>query len=514
MDLANRSSGVLAHLTSLPGPHGTGDLGPTAYWFADWLAACRQSWWQMLPIGPLGYSASPYSASSAFAGNPLLISLEMLAGEDLLDPAEFEPLKQLPVQHVDYRLSRRLHEPPLRKAFQEFEKRQDPQESAQFGVFCDAQNGWLNDYALFMALKRSYHGAPWFHWSRDIRDRHATALEKAGQELAREVRYHQFLQYEFDRQWSGLRAHCRDRGIGLMGDVPIFVEHDSADVWSHRELFQLDQRGKPTAVAGVPPDYFSATGQRWGNPLYRWDVLREQGYNWWLDRLRFTLARFDSARLDHFIGFHHCWTIPVRSRTAESGRWIEGPGSDFFQAVQADLGGLPFVAEDLGLVTPEVAALREEFHLRGVRVLQFAFAGDPDDPDNPVDLPLTYPKRCVVYTGTHDNDTTVGWFHATAGDSTQSKAAITGERARALEYLGSDGHEIHWDMIRLAMMTPAALAIIPLQDLMGLGSEARMNRPGTTEGNWEWRFAASDLRDEIGQRLVQLAEAHGRVPKP
>jgi 4-alpha-glucanotransferase len=509
MDLAVRSSGVLAHLTSLPGPHGCGDLGPAAYRFVDWLAATRQSWWQMLPIGPLGYSPSPYSARSAFAGNPLFISLEMLAGEKLLEPTDLARLSELPARRVDYHLTSILREPLLRKAFETFERRRDTDAWERFEAYCRSRHSWLSDYTLFAALKRSHRGLPWFRWGASIRDRHADALAEAQRELANEIRFHLFLQYEFDRQWSGLRTYCENRRIGLMGDISIFVEHDSADVWAHPELFRLDKQGQPTVVAGVPPDYFSASGQRWGNPLYCWERLRQQGYSWWLDRLRLTLQRFDSARLDHFIGFHHCWAIPPQSRTAASGHWIEGPGADFFRTVQASLGKLPFIAEDLGLVTPEVAALRDEFNLPGVRVLQFAFGGDLDDADG---LPLAYPRRCVVYTGTHDNDTTAGWFHATSGDSTQSKTVAAQERTRALEYLGSDGHEIHWDMIDLAMRTPSDLAILPLQDLMGLGSEARMNLPGTIEGNWEWRFEQPDLRDEIGTRLKRLTETHGRAP--
>ncbi len=509
MDLSTRASGVLAHLTSLPAPHGNGDLGPAAVRFADWLAAARQSWWQMLPISPLGYTPSPYSASSAFAGSPLLISLELLAQSGMLSTADTAPLSELPARRVDYRHVRIMREKALRKAFAEFNTQRDDQTRSRFAEFCQRQRYWLDDYSLYAALKHSFNGLPWYRWIPGLRDRHPQVIADVRRELASEIAYHQFLQFEFDTQWSRLLTHCHNRGIGLMGDVPIFVEHDSADVWAHPEIFQLDARGRLTAVAGVPPDYFSATGQRWGNPLYRWDVLRDQRYGWWIDRLRVTFERFDAARLDHFIGFHHCWAIPPQSRTAVTGEWINGPGADFFRTVHATLGKLPFVAEDLGLVTAEVAALRDEFHFPGLRVLQFAFGYDPTDPD---DHPLKYPARSVIYTGTHDNDTTVGWFADTATDTTRTDSARAEERRRTLAYLGTDGHEIHWDLIGLAMKSPANLAMIPIQDLMGLGSEARMNRPGTNKGNWEWRFEDTDLQDAISQRLAQLTESNGRKP--
>lgn len=508
MDLNIRSSGVLTHLTSLPGIHGIGDLGPAAFWFADWLAAAKQSWWQMLPIGPLGYTPSPYSASSAFAGNPLFISLELLTQSGLLMAGDTDVLRGLPAERVTYKEVRNLRGKILRKAFAGFHARPDALAQMRFEEFCSRQKYWLDDYALYAALKDSYRGLPWYRWSPGIRDRHPQVIAQVRRELATEIKYHRFLQFEFETQWTDLRTHCHGRGIGLMGDVPIFVEHDSADVWAHPEIFQLDDCGRLTAVAGVPPDYFSATGQRWGNPIYRWDILRDQEYGWWLDRLRHTFERFDAARLDHFIGFHNCWAIPPQSRTAVRGQWVDGPGADFFHKVRAALGKLPFVAEDLGLVTNEVVALRDAFRLPGLKVLQFAFGYDPTDPN---DHPLRYPERSVVYTGTHDNDTTVGWFRAGGKDSTLTNEAVATEHRRALSYLGTDGHEIHWDMIELALKSPAILAILPLQDLMGLGSEARMNRPGTNKGNWEWRFKQTDLDDAIRQRLAELTESNGRV---
>lgn len=506
---AGRSAGILLHITSLPGPHGNGDLGTAAYAFVGQLASAHLKWWQMLPVGPLGYSPSPYSASSAFAGNPLFISLEFLAWEGLLENEDLQPPADMPRDHVDYRAAGHFRERLLRQAFAAFEIRRSEPEVTQHDHFVETNAYWLDDYCLYAALKRHHGGSPWYKWSTDLRAGDESTLARARRELDAEIRFQRFVQFEFDKQWSALRRHCHENGIGLIGDVPLFVEHDSADVWAHAAIFRLDRNGRPPEVAGVPPDYFSRTGQRWGNPIYRWEELRRHGYDWWRDRLRLTLERFDAARLDHFIGFHRCWAIPATAPDASTGEWTPGPGSDFFSAMRHALGQLPFIAEDLGLTTPEVEVLRNTFDLPGMRVLQFAFGDQDDSGEN---APDRYPQRCVVYTGTHDNNTTIGWFRDPGAASlAQSPAEIQREREKVLRYLGSDGSEIHWDMIRLAMMSPADTAIIPLQDVLGLGSDARMNHPGTSAGNWEWRYQSADLTRETLERLAGLVTASDRA---
>jgi 4-alpha-glucanotransferase len=376
-------------------------------------------------------------------------------------------------------------------------------------AFVDENRAWVEDFALFRALKRSFGEVEWTRWSDELRDRQPDAIARARRELADEIEYELFCQLLFDRQWRDLRAAASSRGIGLIGDIPIFVAHDSADVWQHRELFRLGPDGLPTHIAGVPPDYFSATGQRWGNPLYRWRVLRKSGYGWWIDRLRQMLERFDAIRLDHFIGFQRYWEIPASAPTAVEGRWMKGPGAHFFEAVRGALGRLPLIAEDLGAVTPRVRRLRDRFHLPGIRLLQFAFGTDPSAPDF---RPHNYPRRCVAYTGTHDNDTTVGWFYERGGgESTRSEAQTEKERRAALAYLGTEGKEIHWEMMRTVHRSVARLAIVPLQDVLGLGSEARMNRPGTSTGNWEWRFERGALRPEIADRLAAMTRTYERT---
>lgn len=479
---SERTSGVLLHPTSLPGPYENGDLGPEARRFVDFLAESEQSIWQMLPVGPPGYGKSPYSAESAFAGSPRLIDLDRLAREGLLPSG---------IGHAPP--SREQH---LRDAFSLF--RADEERIAELARFSRKNRAWLNDFALFRVLKRAHGGVEWTKWDADVRQRRAPALAEARRVYADEISYLCFEQYQFERSWAELHAYCRARDIALLGDLPIFVAHDSADVWQHPNLFRLDEKGMPTVVAGVPSDYFSATGQRWGNPLYRWKALKADKYRWWLDRFRITLSRFDAVRLDHFIGFQRYWEIPAHLPTAASGRWMKGPGSDFFRAVKKEFGHLPLVAEDLGAVTPAVKALRDEFELPGTKILQFAFGADTSAPDF---LPHNYPRRAVVYTGTHDNDTTCGWLRA-LGEQ---------ERADALRYLASDGREIHWDMIRMAFLSVADTAIVPLQDLLGLGTEARMNTPATSQGNWEWRFRDGDLTSALGVRLKLLTRTYGRA---
>lgn len=506
--LRRRGAGVLLHLTSLPGPHGIGDLGAEALRFVQSISACGQTWWQMLPIGPVGGGDSPYASPSAFAGSPLLINLAKLG--PLLEATDLRPVRGLAKDRVHYPTVARFKESRLRKAFLAFERvlAADAQERTRFDAFCEEQH-WLGDYALFCALKERYQGAVWTDWPEELRSRRAPALEQARKDLAPQVRYHEFLQYQFAQQWAEFKRACGDAGVGLIGDIPIFMAHDSADVWSRPELFYLDEGGRPTVVAGVPPDYFSKTGQLWGNPLYRWDELKEEGYNWWLDRLRMLFSRFDAVRIDHFIAFQNYWEIPGDAKDAVSGRWMPGPGADFFERVRAALGDPEIIAEDLGLLTPEVAALRDRFDLPGMSVVQFAFSAWDESRQ-----PHRFKKRGVVYSGTHDNDTTAGWFHDPGGAmSTRTHEQIGAERENALRYLGTRGAEIHWDIVRLAMKSPADTAIIPVQDLLGLGSEARMNLPGTTEGNWQWRLQNGAWTPEVAGRLGLLTGAYGRGPE-
>jgi len=504
--LHDRASGILLHPTSLPGPYGCGDLGPSAEAFAGWLERAGQRWWQMLPVGPLGYGNSPYSALSAFAGNPLLLSPERLAAEGFDVGGQPPPL---PAERVDYAATATWRDRMLRAAFDSWTGSIDP----RFRRFCSEQAIWLDDWALFAALKEESGGRPWFEWEDPLRDRRADALEAKRRQLATEIERHRFVQWQFDLEWERLREVCASRGIGLIGDLPIFVAHDSADVWAHRDLFFVDGTGRPSVVAGVPPDYFSATGQRWGNPLYRWDVLRDSGYAWWLARLRQMLHRFDAIRLDHFIGFARYWEIPGQDATAERGRWIPGPGADFFEAARTALGDLPLIAEDLGAVTPEVTALRDAFGLPGIRILQFAFGSDPQAPTF---KPHNYPRNAVAYTGTHDNDTAEGWYRSPGGGgSPQSAQQAEWERGFASRYLGMDACRsddgIHWHMIRALMVSVANHVIVPLQDVLGLGSEARMNVPGTSTGNWEWRFKEGALEDDLAARMEELATLYDRV---
>lgn len=506
-DLHERASGVLLHVSSLPGPYGVGDVGAAAREFASYLAGAAQRWWQMLPVGPVGYGNSPYSAHSAFAGNPLFIDLDALVDEGLLEKRAIQPPRFAPGR-VDYGEAASFRSAALRAAFQAFRGSRAP---AAFEQFCARESGWLEDFALYMALKRRFALRAWSSWDAPLRDREPTAIQRAREELAEELAYERFTQWLFDAQWARLRAHCAALDVALLGDLPIFVAHDSADVWANRGLFMMDAAGQPTHIAGVPPDYFSASGQRWGNPLYRWEVLREQGYAWWIARMAQMLHRFDGVRLDHFIGFVRFWQIPADEPTAMNGTWITGPGADLFNAMQAKLGTLPLVAEDLGAVTPEVTALREQFRFPGLRILQFAFGTDPQAPTF---KPHNYERSTVVYTGTHDNDTTVGWFSDRGGPGTPRSAEQTEKERRAcLAYLGTEAREIHLEMIRQAQRSVAELCIVPMQDWLGLGSEARMNRPGLAEGNWEWRLDARALTPALAARMAELARIYDRAPR-
>ena len=507
---SERCSGILLHPTSLPGPHGVGDLGPEAHRFIDFLARAGQRYWQMLPVGPLGGGASPYDSPSAFAGSPLLLSLEVLVERGLLEPRDvLDPRAFASGRKARYSAAARYRNKRLRLAFSRFKDRIGDGERADLARFIEQQQHWLADYALFSALKSARGGASWTTWPSELKQRQAAALESARRDLQNEIAYHEFLQFEFSRQWSSLRGHANSRGVKLLGDVPMFVAHDGSDVWANQAIFQLDEHGEQRVVAGVPPDYFSADGQRWGNPLYDWNVLRETGYAWWIARMKTTLDRFDALRLDHFIGFHRYWEIPASAPSARDGRFVGVPGEDFFQKIRSSLGQLPFIAEDLGLVTPEVGALRDRFEMPGMRVLEFAFV-DANSRDY---QPHRFPHRSVVYTGTHDNDTVVGWLTShERSRAEQDQRTLREERQRALTYAGSDGREVHWDMIRLALASVANTAIFPLQDLLGLSTEARMNVPGTATGNWEFRALPHEITLELADRMATLCEGYERIP--
>jgi 4-alpha-glucanotransferase len=500
----------LLHPTSLPGPFGIGDLGSEAYRFVAFLQKSGQHLWQILPLGPTGFGNSPYQTYSAFAGNPLLLSLEPLLAEGWLTPDDIEGQPAFAFDRVDYDAVSAWKMPLLWKAFERFRATASTAHRSELATFAERQAPWLDDYALFMALKEAHQGAPWNQWPRAIAFRLPAAMQAWRRRLDRHVQFQVFLQYEFFCQWQSLKHDSHQHGIQLFGDIPIFVAHDSADVWGHPELFHLDAEGNPTVVAGVPPDYFSETGQRWGNPLYRWDVMAATGYAWWIERVRTTRSMVDIIRLDHFRGFESYWAVPASETTAVNGCWVKGPGIAFFEALQVALGELPIVAEDLGLITPEVRMVKSHMGLPGMRVLQFGFSGDPRTNEH---CPHNYTRDCVVYTGTHDNNTSLGWFHEVdALEDEQAVAQMQAERTRGLQYMQSDGVQVHWDMVRLALASVATLAVIPLQDVLGLGSMSRMNHPGTAEGNWEWRCEAGQLTDEVAARLRDLTEIYGRLP--
>ncbi len=504
-----RRSGVLLHPTSLPGRFGIGDLGNGALRFADFLAASGQRLWQVLPLGPTGYGDSPYQSLGAFAGNPLLVSLESLERAGYLDAGDLSRAPAFSEDQVDYGAVIPWRSALLRRASDRFHRSAPRAQRRALEEFEARSRSWLGDLALFLALKARHGGAPWPRWDPALARREPAALRAAESELAKEIRAHVFEQFAFFSQWHRLRSCCRARGIAILGDVPIYVAHDSAEVWCHPELFQLDALGEPTAVAGVPPDYFSATGQLWGNPLYRWDEVRRSGYAFWIERLRSALAMFDAVRLDHFRGFEAYWEVEAGAPTAEHGRWVPGPGAEIFEALAAALGTLPFVAENLGVITPGVETLRRRFGFPGMSILQFAFGRDPQAPTF---MPHNYERDLVAYTGTHDNDTVLGWWSGEgAGDSTRTPDDVLAEREHARRYLGTDGSEMNWIFIRTVLASVADTAVFPLQDALGLGSEARMNRPSVPSGNWRWRLRESQLTQAVSDRLADLAALYGRA---
>ena len=498
-DLTRRASGILLHLSSLPGPVGQGDLGPGAHAFASWLAQSGQHWWQMLPIGPSDRAGSPYQSPSAFAGDPLFISLERLCEDGWLDAVDLPAQDSGPL--TDGARSAEARWPLLRRAWLAFGERRPAADAEAFAAFCDEQRVWLDDYALFMALKQDYQGRPWTEWESGFRDRQAPAMEQARRVHREEMDFQRFLQWQFHRQWKALRSAANEKGIGLIGDLPIFGSHDSADVWASRELFDLDDRGHPLHVAGVPPDYFSEDGQLWANPLYRWDLHRVTAYRWWVARFWRLFQLFDAVRVDHFIGFHRYWAIPAQAKSAKAGRYLPGPGAHFFEVLRDELGSLPIIAEDLGVVTEEVDALRKQFGFLGMRVLQFSFGGEEKL------LPRVYPEDTVAYSGTHDNNTVRGWLDAFPPEAeVPAGDPRGGERDRALAFAGLYDADPVWGMVEGAWATESRLAVAPAQDLLGLGAAARMNTPGTMEGNWRFRLAPGALTPEIAQSLLAITQ--------
>lgn len=494
-----RSSGLILHVTSLPGPYGIGDLGESAFAFVDTLRRAGQGIWQVLPLGPTATGNSPYSSYSAFAGNPLLVSLTGLVRQGLLRESDLPSPPEFSDDRVDYDAVRQFKEPIFRQSFDRFRGHGSKAHREAFETFCEANRWWLDGYSLFMAIVKRLDERDWSRWDADLVQRRPEALQSWARKLSESIEIEKYVQFLFFSQWNALRDYARRRGVRILGDLPIFVALESADVWTHQDLFCVDDAGRPTVVAGVPPDYFSETGQLWGNPLYRWDRIAETGYEWWTKRIGHSMAMFDVVRLDHFRGFESYWAIPADAPTAVDGQWVKGPGAALFDTLRERLGPLPLVAEDLGHITRSVHRLRDRLDFPGMRVLQFAFEGR----GGKYHRPERFPTNCVVFTGTHDNDTTRGWFVDRAGSGRKMK--------NLLRYLGTDGSEIHWDFIRLAWSSAADTAIAPLQDVLGLGSEARMNMPGRGEGNWSWRCGGEVLAPETEQRLRALTERCGRI---
>jgi 4-alpha-glucanotransferase len=492
-----RSSGILLHPTSLPGNFGIGDIGPAALRFVDFLSNTGCRLWQILPFGPTGFGNSPYQSFSAFAGNPYLISPELLIQDNLLHLNDLTDKPNFSSGRVDYGKVIPWKLEILKRTFNNFSSLRSPLLN-DFQLFCDENSYWLEDYSFFMALKEANGERSWIYWPESILTRNPRSLSEAREKLKSSVLRYQFYQFLFFRQWSSLKIHAEKAGIKIIGDIPLYISHDSADAWAHPNLFRLNSKGIPIVVAGVPPDYFSRTGQLWGNPLYQWDAHERTGYQWWIKRIKWILKSVDMVRLDHFRGFSSYWEIPAGNPTAETGQWVAGPGRKIFKAIESSLrkdGGLPFIAEDLGIITPDVVELREEFKFPGMKILQFAFS----DTDNPF-LPHNYKQNCVVYTGTHDNDTTIGWFNM----------AHETEKIFARKYMGVLGTDIAWDLIRIAWASSANYAITPMQDLLGIDSGGRMNFPNTLEGNWEWRLVDGSYGDKVIERLQDFNEIYGR----
>jgi 4-alpha-glucanotransferase len=499
-NLHTRASGILQHITALPSPFGIGDMGPGAYRFADYLQSAKQSYWQVLPLNPTDQACgnSPYSSISAYAGNTLLISPQILIHEGLLSAADIADSPGFPGNRCDYGSVIPYKERILDLSYEHF-KRSDSHRSA-CAQFCNEQQHWLDDYALFVVAKKYHSGIVWSEWEKNLRDRQAKALRRIYTDFRDSVEREKYLQYIFFKQWQNLKTYCNERGIALIGDIPIYVSYDSADIWTNTEIFKLADDRKPELVAGVPPDYFSSTGQLWGNPVYRWDVLKKNKFKWWLQRIAHNLRLFDVLRIDHFRGFVAYWEVPAGETTAIRGSWVEASPAAFFTSLKKNFPEAGLIAEDLGVITPDVKQFMKEFGFPGMKVLQFAFSEDL--PEHPY-LPHNYPRNCIVYTGTHDNNTSRGWFeHETSPD----------DRQRLFRYCGRElsAAEVPLELIRLAMMSAADTVIVPLQDVLALGEEARMNRPSTACDNWEWRLLPEQLQAPAGDFLPRFTHIYGR----
>ena len=495
----NRASGILLHPTSLPGPDGIGDLGPEAYRWIDFLDRTGSQFWQVLPLGPTGYGDSPYQCFSAFAGNPYLISATLLLDLELLSKSDLSNRPTFPLEKVEYGPVIEWKMEILKRSFDYFCSDKHKKLQKEFGAFKESNKDWLNPFAVFMAIKAKHNNVAWNEWPEEFRKRDEKTLNNFIKAQNETIEFQKYLQFIFHQQWQNLRAYAHEKNIRIIGDIPIFVAYDSADVWANKELFYLDSEGLPTVVAGVPPDYFSETGQLWGNPLYNWEVHKNNNYQWWLKRMESVLNQVDIIRLDHFRGFEAYWEVPYGNETAEEGQWVEGPGYNFFNAIKSQLGELPIIAEDLGVITQKVRQMRDDFNLPGMKILQFAFASDPDDDF----LPHNYPRKCVAYTGTHDNDTTLGWY----------QNAPEREKDLCRRYLARSGDDIAWSMIRVLWRSVADWVVAPMQDFLSLGNWARMNYPGTASGNWDWRMNPDAINESLVHRLHETNYLYGRLPQ-
>lgn len=492
-----RYSGILLHPTSLPSPYGIGDMGQGAYDFVDFLEKSGQTLWQVLPLGPTGYGDSPYQSYSVFAGQTLLISPEKLVEQKLIDVADLKELPEFDAKQVKYGDVLTWKTGIFEKAFAEFVKGEDEELQEEYAEFLKEHEFWLNDYAFYMAARAENGNQGWMNWDKELQQPTAKVRKEWEEKLAEKIAYQKFLQFEFYKQWGELKVYANKKGISIVGDMPIFVSVDSSDVWANKSLFCLDSKGYPTEVAGVPPDYFSATGQLWGNPLYDWSAHKKQGYKWWIARIKTQFTQVDYLRIDHFRGFESYWAVPAGEETAINGEWKKGPGIDLFNAIKKALGELPIFAEDLGVITPEVEELRDACGFPGMKVLQFGFEAWPHDPFYPHNFKTT---NCICYTGTHDNNTTFGWYNDVKEEA----------RDRVRRYLNCDGANVSWDFIRLAMSSIAQYAIYPMQDVLRLGAEARMNVPGVLGANWAWRFEEKDIQEWHAVELKKMTQLFNR----
>ena len=497
--LKERASGILLHPTSLPGKYGIGTLGKEAFDFIDFLVKAKQQYWQILPLGPTGFADSPYQCFSAHAGNPNLIDFDLLVKQKLLHPDDLADYPSFGDGAVQYEAVQKARLPLLRKAFQSFLMYADNMEKMAYRTFLKEQSKWINDYALFRAIKANRGQRPWYEWEPELKRGDEEAVKAIQTTLHDEINFYKFQQFLFFRQWFAVKDYAHKNKIKIIGDIPLYIALDSADAWSNPEFFEFDANLNPIRVGGVPPDYFSETGQLWGNPLFRWDTLKETGYQWWCERIRTSLLLYDIIRIDHSRGFASYWAVPFEEKTAINGQWIEGPGKDFFEAMRREFGELPIIAEDLGVITPEVEDLRDSFGFPGMKILEFAF----DSSEANDYIPHNYTRNFIVYTGTHDNDTVVGWF----------QKASAADQKHVIDYIGYNQQDIQWPFIRLAWASVANTAIIPLQDLLGLDSAGRMNLPGTTESNWQWRAKKSDFQHELAENLAHLTVLYGRTKK-